>query len=389
MTSVYSQNPVTDEVVQRIRANGPLTFAEFHELALYWPGGGYYNGRPRIGREGDFYTAPIAHPAFGALVARQLGQMHRLLGRPRLFTVVEAGAGSGRLAVDVVSTLRKHDPELAEALRYVAVDRASSPALADMGVESVTSTGIPVAGWTGCLLANELLDAMPVHRVVMRQGFLRELYVGVDAGGRLVWVEDALSTPALLHRLEELEVVLPEGYRTEVNLGLHPWFAEVGSALDRGYVLLIDYGHEALDLYNAARRLGTLRCYYRHTLGADPLVHVGDQDISVHVDFTSARRAAEAAGLTHLGTVRQSDFLSHLGLRTWRSQLRSRRDLPRAIWWANLRGLDVIGSPQGMGGFWVLVLGKAAPREFLWGISGGAPPPQWATPLATEYTPRG
>lgn len=360
--------PVADELRRRIAERGPLTFAEFMDAALYWPNGGYYTARRAFGAAGDFYTAPLTHPSFGGLIARQLRQMWQALGRPSPFSVVEAGAGTGRLLADVVAQA-EGEVEFATSLSAVAVDRAPA---GDAPVDWVRASGLPVRGASGVILANELIDAMPVHRVTLNEGDFREIYVGLDPDGRFLEALGVPSTPALAERLASAGVTLSEGYRAEVNLGLDAWLAEAASAIDRGWVLLIDYGHEAPAYYDESRRRGTLRCYAGHTLGMDPYRNVGRQDISVHVEFTSVMHAAEAAGLTIAGFATQAAFLRGLGFDAWHRQITDRTDLTAPVRLGNLRAMETLVDAEGMGGFRVLVLAKGidAPLD---GFSGKNP----------------
>ena len=165
----------------------------------------------------------------------------------------------------------------------------------------------------GCLLSNELLDAMPVHRFVVEKGELRELYVGVE-GDRFCEVIGPPSTPAIAARIGELALGLPDGYRGEVNLGIDTWWAGLASeTLDAGYVMTVDYGYDRAQLYEPARWRGTLRCYYRHTHVDEPLARVGQQDMTAHVDFTAVDEALGQQGFDIAGHTTQEKFLTRLG----------------------------------------------------------------------------
>ncbi len=375
---------VQGELRRRIGGRGRITFAEFMRVALYWPNGGYYAIRAAPGPQGDFYTAPLTHPVFGALLARQLAQMWRAMGSPSPFWVLEPGAGTGTLGRDVVRYAAGADPAFAAALRYVGVDVRA----ADAGGLALRSDGLPFRRVRGVVLANELLDAMPVHRVTVADGELRELYVGLDADGGFEERAGEPSTPELARRLDSLAVSLSEGHRAEMNLGLDAWCRDAAEALDAGYVLVIDYGHEAAAYYDASRRAGTLRCYAAHTLNADPYRDPGAQDISVHVELTSLRSAAEAAGLSVLGSASQAGFLRALGFDAFRADVAGRRDITAPVRAANLRALDALVAPEGMGAFRVLAFGKSV-EGALEGFAAGAPTRasdelRLSAPLATE-----
>lgn len=364
------------EIRRRIREAGPITFAEFMELALYWPGGGYYAGgtgaAEPFGAAGDYYTSPLAHPAFGALLAVQLYQCWQLLGEPQPFFVMEEGAGNGQLGRDIAAAAAQLPGRFGDALRYVGVDRGTAPGLElggdGPGVARVTAAGLPWRGRRGVILSNELLDAFPVHQVRQEAGKLREVYIAVDDGGALVERLDEPSTPVLAARFAELGVELAEGQTAEVNLQLDDWAAEAAAALDAGLVLTIDYGRPAAELYDSRRRLrGTLTTYYRHTQTDAPLQRIGRQDMTAQVDFTSVVNSGRRAGLTPLGLVSQGRLLRNLGFDQFRRRL---ADLPisRGDLAANRAGLMALVNPDGLGDFKALAQGKGVGQPDLWGF---------------------
>jgi len=314
-----SDNPaVRDIILERIRVSGPISFAEFYELAMYHPRHGYYfaNDPTR-----DFQSSPNVHPVFGAAIARQLAQFWRGMDRPARFDVFEAGASSGRLATDILRYARAAEPGFYDAVRYVVQDVTLSGAEAQARLEASGVPGgrVEVASSLpqqpvieGAILSNELLDALPFRRMQRRDGHLYELLVGVK-DGRFVDVE-AEPRPDVIGHFETLAVSPGEGCEAEVSLVAPAWMARAAGALKRGYVLTLDYGYEAPELYASWRKRGTLLTFYRHTSGDDPYARIGRQDITASVDFTSVRRAGEAAGLTHVSTATQSEFLAGLGI---------------------------------------------------------------------------
>ena len=376
------------EIRRRIRERGPISFAEFMELALYWPQGGYYwGGGTRgggesgpIGAQGDYYTSPMAHPAFGALLAVQLSQFWLLLERPDPFYVVEPGAGNGQLCRDILAAAAALPDGFPDCLRYLCLERNPvGPSPDQPQATQLVTEGIPLRQLRGCIISNELLDAFPVHQVRVEQGELREVYVGLDdsgneAGGRLVEELGEPSTPALAARLEELGITLAEGQTAEINRGLEDW-AAAGGALDAGFVLTVDYGRPAAELYSAAERpRGTLVTYYRHTQTDAPLRHIGEQDITAQVDFTALVNAGERAGLESLGYTTQGQFLRNLGLDHLRRRVTS-MPMPVGQGVANRAGLLALTRPGGLGDFKVLIQGKGLPpsgggRPALWGMAG-------------------
>jgi SAM-dependent MidA family methyltransferase len=300
--------------------------AAFMDLALYDPEAGYYaRAAQRSGRGGDFFTSVDVGPLFGELLEIQVAEMAARLARSDddHFDLVEAGAGNGRLSADILRAARRRDPQLYQRTRLHLVETSAAartaqrPALDDVIDRLASSSGDLPASFEGVLLANELLDALPVHQVVMRAAGLREVYVEA-ADGRLVAREGSLSTPDLAHYLDRLGVTLEPGWRVEINLRAIDWIRDVASRLRRGFVILIDYGHEARELYSATHASGTLTTFAGHTMaGPDSrntpwLINPGQQDITAHVDFTSVRAAAADAGLETLGFLDQTYFL--LGL---------------------------------------------------------------------------
>ncbi|MBI2869658.1 MAG: SAM-dependent methyltransferase [Chloroflexi bacterium] len=341
---------------ERIAAQGRITFAEFMEAALYYPGRGYYTSeRDRVGAAGDFYTSPATHPVFAALIGRQLEQMWRLLGCPASFGVLEMGAGRGPLARDLLGYLPELSPEFASAVSYAAGEKDSLTVL--QGAADFDNI-------TGCIMSNELLDALPVHRVTVRGGLLQEIYVTLR-GDELVEALDGPSTPELAGYLAAAGVELPEGYRTEINLNIRPWAGEVSRRLSRGFVLTIDYGLPARHRYSPERRGGTLATCYRHTSGSNPYIHIGEQDITSHVDFSGAARFGEEKGLDPVCLMPQRDFLLNLGLDSYIRTL-PRESLSYDEYLANRMAMLELVKPEGLGGFGVLIQSRAARGEDLY-----------------------
>ena len=384
------------EIRRRIRETGPISFAEFMELALYWPAGGYYAGRPAaaaapLASAGDYYTSPMAHPVFGALLAVQLYQCWQLLHCPHPFIAVELGAGNGLLGRDITAAAAQLPNGFGDSLRYLCLDRGPIPGAAyetAAGIGRITAAGAPLRGLRGVILSNELLDAFPVHQVKMDGGRLREVYIAIDAKGDLTETLAEPSTPALAARLAGLDISLAAGQTAEINLQLEDWAGDVAAALDAGLVLTIDYGHTAAELYdNRLRPRGTLTAYYRHTQTDAPLRNIGRQDLTAQVDFTAVAQAGRRAGLTPLNFAPQGQFLRNLGLDSFRRRLAalplSRRDLA-----ANRAGLAALDNPGGMGAFKVLAQGKGIGTPDLWGFVPAAAAAELAArlpvPLLTD-----
>jgi SAM-dependent MidA family methyltransferase len=366
-----------DEVlVARIRdeidRTGPMTFARFMELALYDPDGGYYRSETaRPGRAGDFLTAPESHPIFGAALARAVADVWDRLGRPAPFTLRESGAGTGILGVAILDGLRAERPDLAATIRYqpIEVEQTRLDTLAERfeaaglasSLDRTTPSEAPV---DGVVLANEVLDALPTHRAVQRGDRLLEVFVGPGVDGRFIDVEAEPSTPALARRLESEGVVLVDGQRAEICLAVEGWVAGITAGLARGVALLIDYGYPAAELYDRVRRRdGTLRAYLRHRVHDDPYVHVGRQDLTAHVDVTAVERAASAAGLTHLGTTTQAEFLVGLGTEDLLQAIQADPATTLESYLAVRSALFRLLDPSAMGRFRVMAFGRGWPAD--------------------------
>lgn len=314
------------------------------ELALYGPGGYYTSGSP-ISASGDYFTSPSAHPLFGALIAVQLREMWQLLGAHDRFTVVEEAAGNGSLAADITEYAAKLDAEFAHALHYAAFD-VSPPSRQHYPVSPLDD--VP-EGIIGCVLSNELLDAMPVHRFEVRDGKVREIFVTHD-GQDLSETLQSPSSPEIEQRLRPFIASFPNGYRGEVNLGLNSWAQRQAKTLARGWVLTIDYGFKRAELYRPDRTPGSLRTYFQHTLGQNPLQHAGKQDITAHVDFTAVHEALSAVGFQRSGKTTQAEFLARLGIEPAFDQL-NKSAITRPEKRANEAGIQALIDPGGMGAF--------------------------------------
>ena len=330
------------EIKRRIKEGGPISFAEFMEVALYHPDGGYYTGEGVLwGRDGDYYTSLDVSPVFAGLIAKQLDEMWILMGSPLEFTLLEIGSGRGLLSGGILEYAKDRYPRLYSALSVILVDkRPVVPKGFGGKVEAFTELSyIKKAPFTGVVLTNELLDALPVHRIIgvagggggetgageISEGFstgtgpngaseslLKELYVGLGEDGSLMEIEGELSSARIKDYFDALDITLLSRQRAEVSLAALDWIEEVAGLLESGFVITIDYGMPARELYRPGRD-GTLLCHYRHRISEDPFERVGCQDITAHVDFTSLAAAGSGAGLDLTGYTTQFYFLMGLG----------------------------------------------------------------------------
>ena len=395
---------LTERIHEEIRlSGGAVTFARFMEMALYEPGLGYYtNPSVAIGRTGDFYTASNVHPVFGETIATAIAKRWDSLGRPDPFWIVEAGAGEGYLASDILSFVRRRVPDFWPSVRYAIVEKSSSlrarqrerlgwlaeadetAAEAKAGLEFRLGfrSGVGRVAWcdslaairpggiVGCVLANELLDAFPVHRVMASVHGLQEIYVAsaesVDGGEddrEFVEVAGPPSTPELERYFAGQEVELKPGFEAEVNLGALAWLDEVAVGLARGYAIVIDYGDEKGGLYDVGHPRGTFLCYRAHAVSEDPYQDVGLQDITAHVNFSALIDRARELGLSVDTFTTQGRFLITNGIleRVPPARLEGGKLVHDPNAERLSRAILTLVTPEGMGrGFKVLILGKDA-----------------------------
>ena len=380
-----------------------ITFTEFMDLALYHPQHGYYaTNQVNIGVGGDFFTSPHLGADFGELLAEQFAEMWRVMDFPQPFTLLEMGAGQGLLVQDVLRYLHRHHPDCFDALEYIILE-ASAGLVAEQKqrLQKLADDWghlhwrrweeIPANSLVGCCFSNELVDAFPVHQVVWQGGTLQEIYVtladleGADqavtgqlAGqspgqfaGQFTEVIGNLSTQTLADYFALVGIELttppyPDGYRTEVNLAALNWMQTVSDRLQQGFLLTIDYGYPASRYYAPVRSQGTLQCYYQHAHHSNPYLHIGQQDITTHVDFTALERQGERDGMTTVGFTQQGLFLMALGLGDRIAALSD----PEAT--ATLNPMDILrrreslhslANPMGLGNFGVLIQSKGLAPE--------------------------
>ncbi len=391
--------PLSALIQQQILASSDrqITFAAFMEQALYHPDLGYYSQRARsIGAAGDFFTAPHLGAEFGEMLAVQLVQMWDVLDRPRPYTLVEMGAGQGLLAKDILRWIQQHDSQCFDCVEYIIVEK-SAGLIAKQQQQLLAAFGtlVPIAWKTleaialapiiGCCFSNELVDAFPVHQVVFVRGELQEVYVTV-VGDQFVEALASPSTPELVAYFEQLDCQpvgpdYPDPYRTEVNLAAIDWLRSVNAALTQGFVLTIDYGYPADRYYHRVRSQGTLQCYYQHSHHSDPYIHVGEQDITAHVNFTALAQTGTAIDLDPVGVTSQAMFLMSLGLGDRIAALgRSDSRDPQEIM-QRLRQRDALHqliNPMGLGNFGVLIQSKGvSPLQCRITLTGLATPINW------------
>ena len=317
---------LTERLVQRIQSEGPITFAEFMQSALYDPDGGYYcrNDIERWGREGDYRTSPERSELFAATFARYFARLHEELGSPAQWTILEAGSGGGHFAHGVLQTLASHFPKVFAATRYVIDEvNVSAQSLCRERVKAFADRVefAPVGSVNlepGVIVSNELLDAFPVHRLTRQGTELKEFFVDVDTNGSFVWVLHSPSTTRLQAHLDLCETDVSEGQVVEISLDLENWIKTIAASLKEGFVVSVDYGGRAADLFESSpdhpRFAGTLRGFRKHAFADDVLANPGDQDLTATVNWTAVEKLGELHQLQVVDFKPQDKFLIDAGL---------------------------------------------------------------------------
>lgn len=350
-----------------------ITFAEYMDLVLYHPEYGYYgSGKAKIGSQGDFFTSSSLGSDFGELLAEQFVEMWEILGKPDSFTLVEVGAGSGILAADILSYLKQYYSDLFTALDYIIIERSQGAIARQKDLLQSWQTAEHKICWksweeladnsiVGCIVSNELIDALPVHSITIKDGELKEVCVTVE-NDKLREIVEEISCDRIADYFNLIDIKLPssdypDGYRSEVNLAALDWLKTVSQKLAKGYLMTIDYGYSARRYYHPQRDRGTLQCYDRHRRHHDPYLNLGCQDITTHVDFTALERQGELLGLEKLGFTQQGIFLMALGLGDRLSELSSGKfDFQQVL--QRRDALHQLIDPAGLGNFGVLIQTK-------------------------------
>jgi SAM-dependent MidA family methyltransferase len=378
-TSVMDNNNLNLIEIIRDRINNSsqqwITFSAYMELVLYHPEFGYYaSNAERISEGGDFLTAPHLADDFGEVIAVQLHQIWQILGSPQLFSIIEMGAGQGLLAAQILTYSQRIYPNFFRSIDYIIVETAPAmiksqqTRLKDLPVRWCDWMQIPDRSIVGCFLSNELIDAFPVHQVVVMDDKLQEVYVTIgDKNTILAETIGELSTQQLakywqLNNINLLSDRYPDKYRTEVNLSALGWLERVSKKLSRGYIISIDYGYTADRYYNPMRSQGTLQCYYQHAYHNDPYINIGNQDLTAHVDFTALQNQGELLGLQTVGFIQQGLFLMALGLGERIAAISSNASDFQSLL-LRRQNLHQLIDPMGLGKFGVLIQSQGLTSE--------------------------
>jgi SAM-dependent MidA family methyltransferase len=368
--------PLAGLLAERIRRFGPMRFADYMRECLYHPVHGYYS-KAESKRFADYYTSVDVHPIFARLLAQQFAEMWESLSRPAEFMLVEGGAGVGRFAAQVLEFCEGKLPDFYAALRYVEVERsAARREQATIHVRrhavsghATASAEIPAHIAAGCFFSNELVDALPAHRVVMDSGAMKEIFVGFQ-DGRFADALSPLSTCAISEYFEAQGITLCEKQHAEAGLEACDWITEIGRRVERGYVLTIDYGRPAADLFDEHQMRGTLLAYQNHRVSEDFYASPGEQDLTAHVNFTALESWGKRVGLKIAGFTSQTAFLMALGQRNEFADLYDEGQTEAERTKARLQ-LKTLIHPEGMGErFQVLLQRKGVGASQLTGFPG-------------------
>jgi len=320
-------NLLQQKIIRRIKSEGPITFKNFMEMALYEPELGYYSSeKTRIGRSGDFYTSSHLHPTFGMMIGKQIEEMWEIMNKPSVFQIVEMGSGAGYLCKDILEYYKGLgiggqglEREIIKNLQYIIVEL--NPAMREQQKKLLSDYSDKIR-WAssvrelndikGCFLSNELLDAFPVHIIEMNDE-IKEIFISAD-NEKLIENKGAPGASEIADYLKEFSIEFEKGHRTEINLEIKKWLGEINRILTEGFILTIDYGYSSKDYYSEDRDRGTLLCYHEHRVTENPYQNIGEQDITAHVNFSSVKKWGDEIGIKTIGFCRQGTFLVSLGI---------------------------------------------------------------------------
>ncbi|WP_457625385.1 class I SAM-dependent methyltransferase [Persephonella sp.] len=340
-------------IKDRIQKEGEISFRDFMDMALYYPELGYYTSpEEKIGGLGDFYTASELDRAFGELLGKQFVEMYKKVGE-KPFQIVEIGAGKGYLAYDILNFLKREYPEIYRNSEYIIIEKSPYHIKTQKDILS----DFEIVRWmqdiidfeeesiNGVIFSNELFDAFPVHLIRKIKGKIFEVFITVDEEDN---VKEVLkeAPEEILRYIKELNLQIPEGMQTEINLDASEYIQKIGKKLNKGYVITIDYGYPSSELYKPYRMRGTLLCYYRHRYSENFYQNVGMQDITSHVNFSALKYYGMLSGLDFTGFTDQAHFLTNLGLMDIFQELQEKNDYES---FERLNRLKTLVLPKGMG----------------------------------------
>ena len=345
-------SPAEDLVRSSIRQNGPISFENFMDIALYSEGG-YYNTSDVFGTNGDYYTSPLIHPIFGSMCALQIERMWQLMGCPDPFYLIEQGSGDGTLAEDILTALSLLNAHLYNSVIYMCVDRSKIKIKHRLTAKFLHSDRIELNACSGILLSNELIDSFPVKMIEVKEGRLFEVFVDIGNKGDLEEVLVAVDSPYL-------EKFLPakwqnlDLYRGPLNTRVEDWYTNLSEVINKGFVLTIDYGYDKNLYYSMEKSHRLLQTYYRHIDGSTPYQRIGFQDITAHVDFDSLKQFGDKYGFRELIYCSQSEWLNSMCFEDLLGNIGGQSRQKTSL--INL--ISDLNNPRKLGRFKILIQGK-------------------------------
>ena len=360
-------------IKDRIEKKGAISFRDFMDMALYYPELGYYTSpKAKIGGHGDFFTASELDRAFGDLLAKQFVEIYEKLNTDN-FKIVEIGAGKGYLAHDILRKLKEDYPEVYKNVEYILIEKSPY----HIEIQKEVLKDFDNVKWVqdiidfddnsieGVVFSNELFDSFPVHLIRKINGKIYEVYITLKNGDEVV---EVLKEPneEILRYIKELNIKIPDGMQTEINLDAKDYIQKIGRKLKKGYVISVDYGFPSAELYKPYRMRGTLLCYHKHRYSENFFENVGLQDITSHVNFSALAYYGKIADLETTGFTDQAHFLISLGLMEILEELQNRDDYEA---FERINRLKTLILPKGMGEkFKVLVQHKNVENPSIKGL---------------------
>jgi SAM-dependent MidA family methyltransferase len=368
---ITGKKELVEIILEEIKKRGGISFKDFMDFALYYPSLGYYTSeKEKIGGYGDFFTSSELDPVFGQLLAKQFNEIYEKHFKDKKITIVEIGSGKGLLAYDILNEIKTKYPEFYDNVQFISIEKSTyhidiqKQLLADFNVRWLEDLE-NLENIEGIIYSNELFDALPVHLIKKEKGKIYQLYL-IEKSGEIQ--EDFRpASKEILEYLEELNIDIPEGMITEVNLLAKDLIQKIGEKLKKGFVFTIDYGYPSKELYKPYRMKGTLLCYYKHTYNENYYQNVGLQDITSHVNFSALVYYGKKSGLEFTGFTDQAHFLINLGLSDIMMELQEKGDYKS---YERINRLKTLILPKGMGEkFKILIQHKNVENPDLTGLS--------------------
>ncbi len=354
-------------ILDYLTEKSPLSFESYMEICLFHPEYGYYAKGNLPGKKGDYLTSPCVHRVFGATIANQIIEIYEILGKPKDFTIVEAGAGQGYFAFDMLEYLNKKDYDFF----YVIVEPFSSIKAVQEKILAGFKNKIKwvknleeLPEFKGVFISNELFDSFPV-KIIQKNTFkIKEVWLEIKEDGTIKEIFKDLEDEEILKRLKPYSHLWIEDYRTEVCVKIEDFYKILSQKLKEGFIVTIDYGYPRADYYSPERYRGTLYCYYRNRVIDNPYFKPGETDITSHVDFTLLKELGDKYGFFTTGFTQQGSFLVSLGIEKVLYEISD-------VNWRDIEALKFLIFPQGFGSsHWVLIQGKVLNKNFKGSLKG-------------------